>query len=61
MTKSKDKMVTSKSDNNEIRGFFIDTTLDIVKTMTNKAMNGRIRDGENEKIKIQQYKTIINA
>ena len=61
MTKSNDNGITSKSGNSEIRSFFIDTTIDIVNIMTNKAMNGRIRDGENEKIKIQQYKTIINA
>ena len=61
MTELKNNMVTSKSNNNEIRSFFIDTTIDVVNTMANKAMKGRIRDGENEKIRIQQYKTIINA
>ena len=44
MTKSNDKGITSKSGNSEIRSFFIDTTIDIVNIMTNKATNGRIRD-----------------
>ena len=61
MNESKINIITSKSNNSEIRRFFIDTTIDIVKTMTDKVLNGKVRNGENEKIRIQQYKTIINA
>ena len=38
MNESKINIITSKSNNSEIRRFFIDTTIDIVKTMTDKVM-----------------------
>lgn len=53
--------ITSESPNHEIRSFFIDTTIKSIDYMNNKVYNGRIRDKENEKIKIQQLKLIINA
>ena len=53
--------ITSESPNHEIRSFFIDTAIKSIDYMNNKVYNGRIRDKENEKIKIQQLKLIINA
>ena len=53
--------ITSESPNHKIRSFFIDTAIKSIDYMNNKVYNGRIRDKENEKIKIQQLKLIINA
>ena len=53
--------ITSESPNHEIRSFFIDTAIKSIDYMNNKVYNGRIRDKENEKIKIRQLKLIINA
>ena len=53
--------ITSHSPNHEIRSFFIDTAIQTIDYMSNKVYNGRIRDEEKEKIKIQQLKLIINA
>ena len=53
--------VNSNSPNHEIRSFFIDTAIETIQYMSNKAYHGRIRNAEFEKIKIQQLKLIINA
>lgn len=53
--------LTSSSPNHELRSFFIDTTIKTINYMNNKVFNGRVRDVEREKIKIQQLKLIINA
>lgn len=53
--------LTSNSPNHELRSFFIDTTIQTINYMNNKVFNGRVRDVEREKIKIQQLKLIINA
>ena len=55
MNESKINIITSKSNNSEIRRFFIDTTIDIVNIMTNKAMNGRIRDGKMRQSKFNRH------
>ena len=53
--------INAHSPNHEIRSFFINTAIETIQYMSNKAYNGRIRDEEHEKIKIQQLKLIINA
>ena len=53
--------VNSHSPNHEIRSFFIDTAIETIRYMSNKAYKGRIRNAEFEKIKVQQLKLIINA
>lgn len=53
--------LTSSSPNHELRSFFIDTAIQTIDYMNNKVFNGRIRDVEREKIRIQQLKLIINA
>ena len=53
--------LTSSSPNHELRSFFIDTAIQTIDYMNNKVFNGRIRDIEREKIRIQQLKLIINA
>ena len=53
--------LTSNSPNHELRSFFIDTAIQTIDYMNNKVFNGRIRDVEREKIRIQQLKLIINA
>lgn len=59
--KSEDVEINANSPNHEIRSFFINTAIETIQYMSNKAYNGRIRDEEHEKIKIQQLKLIINA
>lgn len=53
--------IDAKSPNYEIRSFFINTAIQTINYMGNKAYNGRIRNEEHEKLKIQQLKVIINA
>ena len=53
--------INANSPNHEIRSYLIDKTLEAIDYMSNKAYNGRIRDKEHEKIKINQLKLIINA
>ena len=53
--------IGANSPNHEIRSFFIDMAIQTINYMGNKAYNGRIRNEEHEKIKIQQLKLIINA
>ena len=53
--------VDANSPNHEIRSFFIDTAIQTINYMGNKAYNGRIRNEEHEKLKIQQLKLIVNA
>ena len=53
--------INANSPNHEIRSYLIDKTLEAIEYMSNKAYNGRIRDEEHEKIKINQLKLIINA
>ena len=59
--KCEDVEINANSPNHEIRSFFINTAIETIQYMSNKAYNGRIRDEEHEKIKIQQLKLIINA
>lgn len=69
MTKKKKKSskkyeridIDANSPNHEIRSYFINTAIQTIDYMSNKAYNGRIRDDEHEKIKINQLKLIINA
>jgi len=69
MTKKKTKSskkfevtsINANSPNHEIRSFFVDTAINTINYMQNKVHNGRIRNDEHEKIKIQQLKLIINA
>lgn len=69
MTKKKKKSskkfevtdINANSPNHEIRSFFVDTAINTINYMQNKVHNGRIRNEEHEKIKIQQLKLIINA
>ena len=61
-TEKKEKFeINSQSPNHEIRSFFIDTTIEAIQYMSNKAYHGRIRNEDFEKIKVQQLKVIINA
>lgn len=53
--------LNANSSNHDIRSFFIETTIEAINYMSNKAYRGRIRDVEHEKIKIQQLKAIVNA
>lgn len=53
--------INADSSNHEIRSYFITQSIKAIEYMSNKAYNGRIRDEEHEKIKIQQLKLIINA
>lgn len=53
--------INANSPNHEIRSFFVDTAINTINYMQNKVHNGRIRNDEHEKIKIQQLKLIINA
>ena len=69
MTKKNNKVIKkfevteidSNAPNHDIRSFFINTAIQTINYMGNKAYNGRIRDKESEKIKIQQLKLIVNA
>lgn len=69
MTTKEDKIVKrhekvdidANSPNHEIRSFFINTAIQTIDYMSKKAYNGRIRNDEHEKIKINQLKLIINA
>lgn len=53
--------IDANSPNHDIRSFFIDIAIQTINYMGNKAYNGRIRNEEHEKLKIQQLKVIINA
>lgn len=53
--------VTSDSPNHEIRKYFIDKAIETIEYMSKKAYQGRIRNEEHEKIKINQLKLIING
>lgn len=53
--------INANSPNHDIRSFFIDTAIQTINYMGNKAYNGRIRNEEHEKLKIQQLKLIVNA
>lgn len=61
IVKKEDFEINANSPNHEIRSFFIDTAIETIRYMSNKAYNGRIRNAEFEKIKVQQLKLIINA
>ena len=61
LEKKEDYEINSNSPNHEIRSFFIDTAIETIRYMSNKAYNGRIRNADFEKIKVQQLKLIINA
>ena len=53
--------IDANSSNHDIRSFFVNTAIQTINYMGNKAYNGRIRNEEHEKLKIQQLKLIINA
>ena len=54
--------IGANSPNHEIRSFFfIDMAIQTINYMGNKSYNGRIRNEEHEKLKIQQLKLIVNA
>lgn len=53
--------ITSDSPNDLIRKYYIDKTIEAIEYMSNKAYQGRIRNEEHEKIKINQLKLIVNA
>ncbi len=53
--------ITSDSPNHLIRKYFIDKAIETIEYMSNKAYQGRIRNEEHEKIKINQLKLIING
>ena len=53
--------IDANSPNHDIRSFFVNTAIQTINYMGNKAYNGRIRNEEHEKLKIQQLKLIINA
>lgn len=53
--------ISSKSDNHEIRSYFIDTTILFIEFLKDRELNKYIRDKEKEKIRINRAKTIINA
>ena len=53
--------VNSHSDNEEIRKYLIDKTLETIEYMSEKVYKGRVRNPKNEQIRINQLKTIINA
>ena len=53
--------ISSDSPNHLIRKYFIDKAIETIEYMSNKAYQGRIRNEEHEKIKINQLKLIING
>lgn len=53
--------IDANAPNHEIRSFFVNMAIQTINYMGNKAYNGRIRNEEHEKLKIQQLKLIINA
>lgn len=55
------RKITSDSPNHLIRKYFIDKAIETIEYMSKKAYQGRIRNEEHEKIKINQLKLIING
>ncbi len=53
--------ISSDSPNHLIRKYFIDKAIETIEYMSKKAYQGRIRNEEHEKIKINQLKLIING
>lgn len=53
--------ISSKSDNHEIRSYFIDNTILFIEFLKDRELNKYIRDKDKEKIRIDRAKTIINA
>lgn len=55
------RKISSDSPNHLIRKYFIDKAIETIEYMSKKAYQGRIRNEEHEKIKINQLKLIING
>ena len=53
--------ITSRSPNDEIRSYYIDTTIELIEYMRDREHNKYIRDKEKEKIRVNRVKAIINA
>lgn len=53
--------ISSRSPNNEIRSYFIDTIIEIIEYLRDREHNKYIRDKEKEKIRINRLKATINA
>ena len=53
--------ITSRSPSNEIRNYFIDTSIEMIEHLREREHNKHIRDKEKEKIRINRVKAIINA
>ena len=53
--------ITSRSPSDEIRSYFIDTTIELIEYMRDREHNKYIRDKEKEKIRVSRVKAIINA
>ena len=53
--------ITARSPNDEIRAYFIDTTIELIEYLRDREHNKYIRDKEKEKIRVNRVKAIINA
>ena len=53
--------ITSRSPSNDIRDYFIDTTIELIEHLREREHNKYIKDKEKEKIRITRVKAIINA
>lgn len=53
--------ITSRSPSDEIRSYFIDTTIELIEYMRDREHNKYIRDKDKEKIRVNRIKAIINA
>ena len=57
----KKENITSRSPSDEIRSYYIDTTIELIEYLRDREHNKYIRDKDKEKIRINRVKAIINA
>lgn len=53
--------ITSSSPSDEIRSYYIDTTIELIEYLRDREHNKYIRDKDKEKIRVARVKAIINA
>ena len=53
--------ITSSSPSDEIRSYYIDTTIELIEYLRDREHNKYIRDKDKEKIRVARIKAIINA
>lgn len=57
----KKENITSRSPSDEIRSYYIDTTIELIEYLRDREHNKYIRDKDKEKIRVARIKAIINA